>query len=93
MNALISVVDFNFLPLFLMSSDEVLVYFVRLVGVVCGHVFQDNGQTKVVSVVANGALGYGGRSTDEDRISVLDFLEAFKPHAELGSLRAVEVFA
>ena len=77
----------------LVGRDKVLVFFVRLVGVVCGHVFQDNGQTKVVAAVANGALGYGGRSTDEDRISVLDFFEAFKPHAELGSLRAVEVFA
>ena len=77
----------------LVGRDKVLVFFVRLVGVVCGHVFQDNGQTKVIAAVANGALSHGGRSTDEDRISVLDFFEALKPHAELGSLRAVEVFA
>ena len=93
MNALISVVNFNFFPLVIVGRYKVLMYFVCLVGVVCGYVLQDNGQTKVVTTVANGALGYGGRPTDKDRIGVLDFFEAFKPHAELGSLRAVEVFA
>ena len=34
-----------------------------------------------------------GRPTDEDLLGVLDCLEAFKPHAKLGDLRVVELFA